>query len=508
LDAYNPEVDYESRHRASFCLAAILALAWVLRTAPFSLGPEPTGGDWGHHSRFADDYLSEGRLPRVHRFFQVGVTRFPVLPGGAVAFALFGAGAGGPSTLAVPVLPLLGAIEGAGVFLLARRVLGGSVPALFAAGFVAVYPASPEMAGWGGYPNLIALALVPYVLLAAVEYWEEPGLRSAALLILGLGGTAVVHHLTTLWLGLSLAGGALAMLLLQGRPAARRLAVVLPGLAVLALPVWLEAQALWVRAGREALLQGGPRFADTRIDWDTWMRLVGPASLLVLGAGGWLFLRSSRVPAAARVALVAWVLVTLGLGFAWPGFVSYRALYFLGVPSALGAAALVARDSLRPRPIEALLTIGLGVGALALGRHAAARADALQPGVLAGLAFVRSVSSPSDIVVIGPYLGFHAGRLLERPLLVAMEPHNVGNWEELPYASLATGVLRGTPGALDEAARRGARFIVVLNRDWEWPDPKQTQAALRAQPRLRRVFDNDALTVYQVRPLGESSRGD
>jgi hypothetical protein len=210
------------------------------------------------------------------------------------------------------------------------------------------------------------------------------------------------------------------------------------------------------------------------------------------------------VPLVGKVLFGAWVVTSLVLGFAWPGFASTRALYFLALPCALGAAALIARDAKRPRPIEALLAIGLGVGALGQARHAAAHHDILRPAVLEGLAWLRSASAPSNVVVMGRLLGFHAGRLLERPLLVAMEPGLIGNGEELPYAALAEHVLRGGPGAVEAVARLGARFVVVLNQRWEWPEPGPTQVVLRAEPRLRQVFDNGALTVYEILPAPSS----
>jgi len=102
------------------------------------------------------------------------------------------------------VTALTGALEVAGVFLLSRRLFRRSDAAVVAALLVALFPAGPDMIAWAGYANLLVLALLPFTLLAWVQYWELPSPSNLAVAVLMVCGTSSVHHFSTLWLGLIL----------------------------------------------------------------------------------------------------------------------------------------------------------------------------------------------------------------------------------------------------------------------------------------------------------------
>lgn len=483
-------------------LALAMTVATLLRAYPYFGMPYPAGGDYGHHLQFADGYRTTGHVPVVNEYFQRGLTHWAVLPGAGMIYALLASFAGRSAFDVAPFTALTGALECAGVFLLARRLFSRSDAAVLAALIVALFPAGPDMIAWAGYANLLVIALLPFVLLSWLRYWDHPSPSSLAITVTLVCGTAAIHHFSTLWLGLILSAFTLVMGTTAPRASAGKIAVAVGvGLAV-GIPVLSAALKLAAVANAAGVVLGAnPRFEVTRIDWIHWDRVASTVSLALLG-GLFPVLRQRFGTVADRWMLLAHLGVCALFGWGWLvgiNFSYYRALYFLGMPTALAGAALVISSPHNARSLlGGLLVVALGLGTAFRLPGAIRYYSILTPDVVEGLGWLERTSGPRDVVAVGSFLGFHAPRLLRRATIVAMPPHQVGNPEELPLAADAMIVLSGAEGLDGALDRQSVRWIVITANDGDTPRPKLSLDALATKARLTEVFRNDGLVVFHV----------
>lgn len=83
-------------------------------------------------------------------------------------------------------------------YLFAKRVFGGRASGLAAAWLTSIPPFAVEMLGWGGYPNLLGLVVLPLAFYSTLNLVEEASVENlAAALILALT-VMFTHHLTFL----------------------------------------------------------------------------------------------------------------------------------------------------------------------------------------------------------------------------------------------------------------------------------------------------------------------
>jgi len=98
-------------------------------------------------------------------------------------------------------------------YILAKKIFGGRLPALAAAWLASMPPFAVEMLGWGGYPNLLGLAILPVAFCSVLSLTEKAIFKNVfSTLTLALT-VVLTHHLTflvflgtlalwALWLGL------------------------------------------------------------------------------------------------------------------------------------------------------------------------------------------------------------------------------------------------------------------------------------------------------------------
>jgi hypothetical protein len=482
-------------------LLSVLAAAVALRAIPVASHESPTGGDYGHLTHFARQYLDEGRVPESAPHFQLGRTNWAVLPGGPQLFAAVAAVGGGDPLDAAPLVLVLAVVEVLGVLCLGRRVLGRDDLALVAALVAAVFPSGPSMASWSAWGNLAALALFPWALLAWLECWDDPTPRSTARAALVVAAAASIHHLSAAVLGLSLALFAAVALACAPALAIRRLGpLALAGLAA-GFPTLARFRELAQLLGSDVL--SASRYDVWRIDWGLWARLASPLAIVALAAGLVVLARERRHGTASRGVVLAFVAVVLGLGFGWMvGLHLYymRMVFFLPLAVGLAAAALVGavRQPLARGVVALAFTLGIGLPSVFEVHVQAAFFDIVRPGVRAAMAYVRGRSGPGDAVVVSSRLAFHAPGLVQRPVLAAMPPDLVGNPQELPVAADAFAILAGLPGADRALFARGVRFVVHVPQWGDAPEFQRSRAVLDAHPDLALRYDDGEARVYEV----------
>ncbi|NLF75607.1 MAG: hypothetical protein GX573_07910, partial [Chloroflexi bacterium] len=267
-------------------LVVVALVALLVRGYVYWGRPYLPGIDYGQAVLQARLYLEGGALPEKVPYFQLGQTDWAPLPGVSMLFATLASLAGRPVMDVLPLVLVFALVEVGGVALLAWSVFRRADAALMAASVTAVLSGQPEMMAWSGYPNVIGLALLPFVCWAWLEYWRQPDRRRMVLAGLVVVGAASIHHLTTLWLGATLGLFAVAYLVAQPR---RSFGKLLP-LGVVGLvagfPVIYQIIDRYIASGLLDTLASQPdRFDSVRVNWEGWVRVAEPVSLVVLAAG-------------------------------------------------------------------------------------------------------------------------------------------------------------------------------------------------------------------------------
>ncbi len=487
-------------------LLPILLLAVLMRGIPVYNFAYPTGPDYGLHLYYSDLLLQTGTPPPFVPFFQFGTVRWPLLPGGPMIYSILGGLSGASVFDFARITPIFGAIEVAGVFFLARRLFKRDDAALLAALVSAVLPLYIDMMSWAGYLNLIGIALVPYVFLVWLDYWDQPTRQHLILATLVICGAAYVHHVTTMWIGLTLVSFVIVQIVLN--PLVTLKKVVPIGLAglIVGLPILLDLLHLFSQQNFASVLTQAQRFDTTQVTWEAWARIMTPVALVLLVGGMVALLRLRGVDRNARLLILAYTVVTVVFTFGWVIALKFqytRAIYFFSLPVALGAGAVLllwSRQAAR-MIFAATLVTSLAVSEIAIGFTASRYFEIVTPQLLDGVAWLKNFSSPDDVIVTGSLYGFQLPHLLERPLLVAMSPDIVSNGDGLQAAADGMAVMKGLANMDDVLATYHVRYIVVRNYSPELPDPVRTHAIMEADPNMQLMYQNRDLSIYEVKPV-------
>lgn len=490
--------------QAWLTVLALGLVALLLRGFSVFGYPYPSGSDYGQTVLQAELFLEQGRLPAAVPYFQLGQTDWAPMPGSALLYGGLAALAGRPVIDLLPLMLIFALVEVGGVYMLAWRAFRRLDAAAIAAGVVAVLPAAPEMMAWSGYPNLMALALIPVTLAGWLACWQRPTRQRLLLTVLLVCGTVSLHHVSALWLVLSLGLFALVQMVRQPVRSLARLAPLLMGGLVVGFPIAWHIANVYVASGIvDVLYAPGDRFAAARVTWEGWSRLLEPLSLVLLLGGFVSFLRMRRVASEARILLAAYTAVSLVFAFGWIVGIQFyytRALHYLSLPIALGAAALVIhwrREAVRVAVVVVLLAF-LGISTLFRAEEVADYYQVLSPATLEAVDWLSSHSEPDDVVVVSTFLGFHMPRLLQRPLMVAMTPELIGNPQEMPVAQDALAVMMGLYNMDEVLDRRQVRFVMLRSRFPDIPSPFRSRMVMEASPRLSLAFSNEDILIYEV----------
>ncbi len=483
---------------------ATLLTAFFLRGYAFFLQTYPSGADYGQIVLQANHVLSSGHLLETMPYFQLGKTNATALPGPVLFYASVADLSGSSVMEIMPIILITAWLEISGVYLLAWRVFKRLDAAAVAALFAALSPIALDMISWAGYPNLLVLALIPFVFVTWLDYWKEPDRKHLILAVLVVTGSMSIHHVSTLWIGLSLALFSAIFLIAQPVTSLKKLLPVGIVGAIIGLPVaWRAIELSLTLSAPNVLAAGaGNRFDPTRVNWETWSRLLEPLSLVFLMGGFIYFLRLRFVEAPAKVLVACYAVVSLVFSYGWIlkiDFYYTRGLFFLSIPLTFGAVGLVLFFRRVPSRvvITLLLAVFFGSSSLVRARENTRYYQALTPEVFDAMAWLNDYSQPDDVVVVGTFLGFHMANLIHHPLMMALTPDLVGNPEELEIAQDAVAVMMGLYNMDEVIDRRHVRFVVVRS-GVDIPDPFRTQLAMNANPRMELVFDNSGIQIYEV----------
>ena len=487
--------------RLRLTLIAVFLTAFLIRGFSWFCYAYPTGTDYGHHTIYADLYTETGRLPDTFPFYQLGSSRWSNLPGAAFTYALLSALSGRSAFELAAITAVFSIIEVAGVYLLAFRLFQRFDIACSAALVVALLPSGAMMIAWSAFANIVALALLPYGLLAWLNYWDRPSVRSGILAVVSICAIASIHHLTLAWLSLTLIAFSVVLLVYRPLESMRKLLPIVVTGCLVGLPIIyrvLELSQLFATGG---LWAGSGRFDATRLTWSNWSQTGSAFAVVFLSGGLGFFFKGASL--SAFVLIGSYTVVSFFFAFGWlfgVDFYYVRALYFLTIPSAIGASALLcmsARPLVRLVAGAAVVTT-LGVGTLVESKLSAEWYEALSPKVMEATEWLREFSEPEDVVVVGTTLGYHMPRLLARPIMVALTPDLMGNPDDIAVAEDAMRILKGLD-AMDEALeRRRVKYIVVRAAQRDMPDAYRSRAVLAAHPRLVLLFQNAEVMIYGV----------
>lgn len=487
-------------------LLPVLLLAFLMRGIPVYTYAYPTGPDYGLHLFYSELFLRAGSIPATVPYWQLGGITWPLLPGGPLIYAVL-SGLSGTSVFDLArITPVFGPIEVLGVFFLALRLFKRSNVALFAALVSAVLPLHIDMMSWAGYMNLIGLALMPYALLLWLDYWHQPTWQRTIMTAIVIVGLAYVHHVTTMWLGLTLVIFTAVQIVLQPKAALRKiLPIGIVGLAI-GLPVLVSVVQLFTQQSLGSVLTQTQRFDTTQVTWEAWGRIMTPVSLVLLIGGMVALIRLRQIQPVDRLLILSYAFVSLLFTFGWVVGLKFqytRAIYFFSLPMAIGAAALLYLWSQNvARAIAAAALVGsLAVSGVVNGIKVSTYFELVTPDLIEAVNWLKDFSQPDDVVLTGTLYGFQMPRLLDRPLLIAMPPDVISNGDGLAAAADGMAVMKGLYNMDEVLARYQVRFVVVRNFAPELPDPMRSHAVMDADPDMRLVFQNRDVSIYAVEPL-------
>lgn len=466
----------------------------------------PSGPDYGLHLYYADQMLEAGGQVVGMPHFQLGIADWAALPGGPLMYTALSALSGRDIFENLGITLIYAIINVGGVYLLSWRIFRRLDAAFVAAVVAALTPAYFDVMSWAGYPNLIAISILPVALVVWLDYWEKPTIRTGLLAVIVITGLVYVHHVTSLWLGLTLVLFGVVEFIRHPVYTLRR-AVPLGIIGVVVgIPILLQALSLFIgNDATEVLTQPG-RFDGTRITWEVWTDIATPLAITVFvaGLGGLAFNR--RIQPSARILILAFAGVCLLFSFGWIiglRFYYQRALFFYGLPLAIGSAAFVTAWSMRYA--RALLATGialaLGINAIVWGHDRANHFQVLTPRTVDAAQWLTGFAQPDEITLVGTLFGFHMPRLMERPLIVGMPADLIGNVAELDIAADGVAVLKGLHNMDAVLADRNIRYIMVRNINddtYDIPDPIRTRRIMDAHPNIRLLYRNADVLIYEV----------
>jgi len=483
-------------------------VAAVVRILPIIAGPFPPGSDHGLHLWYAEQYVARGFPPGPFPYYQLGLTTWPHLPGGPMYFGFLSMLSGLPVFATIGAAAALGAIEAAGVFALALRMSARIEVALFAAAVSALLPGPLEMTGWGAYPNLVGLAFLPGAFAGLLSFWNDATPRRAIVCALVLSAVTATHHLSALWLGLSFALFVLLELVIDARGAGRRLLLLAPPLLVCSLPMIPMGVDVWRHSLGAVTLGLTSTFAPSRASVQE--TLADPAAVLVvviLFAGLAAFFLLDRASLSGKRLVGSYLFVSVVLAFGWVlgiPFHYWRSLFFFNLPAAIGGGWLLTlwRPGWLRSAVAAAVILAFAFAGQRISREIPGRYQVLTPGVEEAAQWMRGRSDQNDVVLSSSFLGFQLIRLLQRPLMVSVQPQDLfsSDPEANAISADATLILEGRDAGNRRLDARHVRYVVIRQRGSDFPEPPVSRTAVERNARFHLVFENADALVYEVRP--------
>jgi hypothetical protein len=456
------------------------------------------GGDWlGLGRGLFGDHVRPGGLaasPIIPVLIFVGVKTV----GAQFTFVSFGA--------------LLGALPGAGVYFVLRRQITALDAALVSV-LVMACAGSGEAASWGGYPQLLALGLLPVAVVMADRAFD----RAKPSLAVGAGVLLLVVVLVSDFV-FTFAALAAAVIVIARLPTLvgfvgwkriGKLLVLLAAPLVLALP--LEVQILKARI--EAVLHPAgtslvnPSAID-RINFVFSDRALLWRIVMLAGAGALVLLWERRFETHWRIA-AGLALVGFGLTVA---FGEPRLAYVL--PTAAALSVTLWSPELRRLTRVPVFAVLAGIACVVqlqampkTARVQAAYYQALTPSVVDAINWTRTHSDASTLIAVTPYrdgpaLGWWVEGLAGRHTLTGSNLRWLHFASERATAEEAASVFASGVPTVEGLRRARALQVDFLFIDKRWSDFQTGRvASLRRESPHSVAFENSAVVVLSTAGL-------
>ncbi len=462
----------------------------------------PTGPDYGQ-MRLAVSILENGTVPVNNPYFQMGTTDWGQLPGAPFLFAIQSAWTGTPVFEGLDFILFFAVINSIGTTLLIQRIFRRMDAAIFAGMLTAISPLYIDMMSWAAYPNIMALALFPYVLIICFDYWETPSTGNMLIAVFAICGTVYLHHLSTLWLGLSLILFVLIELFIAPQATIRKtIPIALTGLLA-GFPILLNLLDLFIGTDAGDILLAANRFDNSRVTWEWWSDIVTPLALPFLIIGLTAFLKNEMISGAIKRFIMIYLAIVLAFMFGWLyglNFFYSRALFFPGIPLAIGAAAFYLL--IRHPAIRAIMAIAIicffAIYAYQWGQSRADFYEIVTPRSVQAMTWLDEHSAPDDVILVSAFYAFHAPHFLERPIIVGLTPDLIGNPAEIELSADGIAVLKGLYNMDEVLLERNIRYIMISAEPPDIPDQTRSQLVLDNHPEIRLVFQNADTLIYRV----------
>jgi hypothetical protein len=441
---------------------ALAVVAGIVLQARVIGGTFPPGIDWAHYVLYADEIRRHGSLLIDNPFWMLGVP-FREDPGVPALYGSYLALTGQQAGVLVHGIWVFAVMGILSTFAFVRAVFGALAGAL-AAAFMAVLPASQDILAWHGLANVAALALLPLVLLCAVELGAgRIGMREGAGFAVLLLALAAVHRLSLL------VGGAALLVVLAIALAGERRRAALRGVGLIA--GWCVvlgggvAYDLVTRTRTFGGTQSYTAYLSSKLHaGDLPRALSWTFAVVAVGALGLAIARVRRER--SLIPLLACLGVCGALTYAWVvhfPLVYFRMIYFLP----LVLAPLVGWALARALPVRPAAAAGVALAVVA-GISAWDQAHRVRDfyaltdrASLRGLDAVSAELRPGEVVVTDHCWSFLATWLLHTRTLPALEPADIQPKAEVARARTAREVLAGTPRGRAAGKRLGVRFLLI-----------------------------------------------
>jgi hypothetical protein len=277
------------------------------------------------------------------------------------------------------------------------------------------------------------------------------------------------------------------------------------GLVLLGLPVLLLAipTVMDLRSRGGGGYQSYKAYLLTKLDWSFVLRDLSWFAVALGAAALALVLRAKPFGKLETWLPIGLLVAVIAYGYSWvlhvPGFYN-RASYYLPVVLAL---VLAAGTPLALRAVPTRIVVAVFVVALTLtGASAASRAGEARDfyriadrAALRGIAYLKPLLQPGDVVVTDRCWSFMGAWLVHVPMIAAMDPEDIGPAAEVPLAREARAIFRGGPAGRATARRVRARWLL---QDPSCPAARRPQLNPPAYAQAR--FLSYRLAIYRLQP--------
>jgi hypothetical protein len=459
---------FDKRTR-NLLLITLVSLGFLYRLALTILNTFPPGSDIGLHESVINSILSP-KPSFFYNYFHMGGGISVTNPGYHIFTAFIITITGLPDYLAQAIVAsMFSALIISGAFLVTKLVWG-DLAGFIVAVLVTFSASDIIMLSWGGYPNIVALAMIPlifYLFLQPTKLSTKPYLLVASLLVSALFLTHLFSALVFVAITLFALFLGLAFCRASDFPVRKALSWIIPILAGVFLVSPYLANTVPVYFGSQGAITGAvsvmkQAVVETRVIPTTILCFsIVPIFLFFIFSksqrGKWVSLPTLLFASAILVPLAA----TQGYLFGF--FLDYeRFLYFLALPvivctgliiikasniiaRALGKIKNALTDFSKPVLLSIIVIICLLTPLFAIPSVGVAQANFFQvmtPDKYDAINWAKANTPVNSVFVADAEFGWWLSGFAKRPVLSAVDPQYLILQREFEPAQMASNLLK------------------------------------------------------------------